>query len=97
MIDTQHKVVEYQKKAKIKHILSAPFVFDDFADFQRSMKCSIVLHGLYTKSRHNDISVFASVQNCNAVAPIIRLNSSSYIFKLRSMHEVDAFIEENSG
>ena len=67
------------------------------AEDQRLMKHSKILHGLYTKSRHNAISVLTSVQKYNAVAPIIRLNSSSlYVFKLRNMKEVDAFIEENS-
>ena len=41
--------------------------------------------------------MLTSVQKYNAVALIIRLNSSSiYIFKLRNMKEVDAFIEEHS-
>ena len=72
-------------------------VIDDFAEDQRFMKYSEILHGLYTKSRHSAISVLTSVQKYNAVAPSIRLNSSSlYIFKLRNLKEVDAFIEENS-
>ena len=97
IIDTQHKVIEYQKKQKIKDLFSILIVIDDFAEDIRFMKYSQILHGLYTKSRHNAISVLTSVQKYNAVAPIIRLNSSSlYIFKLRNMREVDAFIEENS-
>ena len=97
IIDTQHKVVEYQKKNKIKNLFSVLIVIDDMAEDQRVMKYSKILHGLYTKSRHNAISVLTSVQKYNAVAPIIRLNSSSLcIFKLRNMKEVDAFIEENS-
>ena len=97
IIDTQHKVIEFQKKNKIKDLYSILIVIDDMAEDQRFMKYSKILHGLYTKSRHNAISVLTSVQKYNAVAPIIRLNSSSlYIFKLRNMKEVDAFIEENS-
>ena len=97
IIDTQHKIVEYQKKNKIKNLFSVLIVIGDFAEDQRFMKHSSRLHGLYTKSRHNAISVLTSVQKYNSVAPILRLNSSSlYIFKLRNMKEVDAFIEENS-
>ena len=94
IIDTQLKVIEYQKKNKIKYLFSVLIVIDDMAEDQRFMKYSKILHGLYTKSRHNATSVLTSVQKYNAVAPIIRLNSSSlYIFKLRNMK---AFVEENS-
>ena len=93
IIDTQREVVEYQKKIKIKNLLSMLIVIDDFAEDQRFMKYSKIMHGLYTKCRHNAISVLTSDQKYHAVAPIIRLNSSSlYILKLRNMREVDAFI-----
>ena len=97
IIDTQHKVIEIQKKQKERKLFSILIVIDDFAEDIRFMKYPQILHGLYTKSRHNAISVLTSVQKYNAVAPIIRLNSSSpYVVKLRNMKEVDAFIEENS-
>ena len=97
IIETQHKIVEFQKKKKQHHLFSILICIDDFAEDVRFMKYSQMLHGLYTKSRHNAISVLTSVQKYNAVAPIIRLNSSSlYIFKLRNMKEVEAFLEENS-
>ena len=38
-----------------------------------------------------------ATQKYNALAPIVRLNSSSlYIFKLKKMAEVDAFVQEQS-
>jgi hypothetical protein len=59
------------------------------------MRYSKILHGLYTKSRHFGLSVITASQKYNA--PIVRLNTSSlYIFKLKNMAEVDAFVQEQS-
>ena len=56
-----------------------------------------ILHGLYTKSRHFGLSVITSSQKLNALAPIVRLNTSSlYIFKLKNQAELDTFIQEQS-
>ena len=61
------------------------------------MKYSKVLHGLYTKSRHFGLSVITATQKYNALAPIVRLNTSSpYMFKLKNMKEIESFIEEQS-
>ena len=61
------------------------------------MRYSKVLHGLYTKSRHFGLSVITASQKYNALALIVRLNTSSlYIFKLKNMAEVDAFVQEQS-
>ena len=61
------------------------------------MKYSKVLHGLYTKSRHFGLSVITATQKYNALAPIVRLNTSSlYMLKLKNMKEIDTFIEEQS-
>jgi hypothetical protein len=72
-------------------------IIDDFAEDRVFMKYSKVLHGLYTTSRHFALSVITTTQKNNALAPIVRLNTSSlYIFKLKNMKEVDTFIEEQS-
>ena len=40
---------------------------------------------------------FLSTQKYNELAPIIRLNASAlFIFRLKNMNEVNAFLEENS-
>ena len=97
IIDTQHKVVEYQKKNKMKKLFSCLLIIDDFAEDRVFMKYSKVLHGLYTKSRHFGLSVITATQKYNALAPIVRLNTSSlYIFKLKNMKEIETFIEEQS-
>ena len=61
------------------------------------MRYSKILHGLYAKSRHFGLSVITATQKYNALAPIVRLNSSSlYIFKLKNLAEVEAFVQEQS-
>ena len=95
--DTQHKVIEYQKKSKMNILFSCLLVIDDFAEDKAFMRCTKILHGLYTKSRHFGLSVITATQKYNALSPIARLNSSSvYIFKFMNMAEVEAFIMEQS-
>ena len=97
IIDTQHKVIEYQKKNKMNRLYSCLLVIDDFAEDKTFMRYSKILHGLYTKSRHFGLSVITASQKLNALAPIVRLNSSSlYIFKLKNQSELDTFIQEQS-
>ena len=61
------------------------------------MRYSKILHGFFTKSRHFGLSVITASQKYNALAPIARLNTSSlYMFKLKNMAEVDAFVQEQS-
>lgn len=97
IIDTQHKVIEYQKKNKMNKLYSCLLVVDDFAEDKTFMRYSKILHGLYTKSRHFGLSVITATKKYNALSPIVRLNSSSlYIFKLKNQSELDTFIQEQS-
>ena len=97
IIDTQHKVIEYQKKNKMTKLFSCLLIIDDWAEDRVFMRYSKILHGLYTKSRHFGLSVITSSQKLNALAPIVRLNTSSlYIFKLKNQAELDTFIQEQS-
>ena len=50
IIDTQLKVIEYQKKNKIKYLFSVLIVIDDMAEDQRFMKYSKILHGYIQKA-----------------------------------------------
>ena len=52
VIDTQHKVIEYQKKMNMSKLFSCVLIIDDFAEDRVFMKYSKVLHGFYTKLRH---------------------------------------------
>ena len=70
---------------------------DNFSDDPRFLRYSNILHDLFTSGRHNAITVILSTQKYNVLAPIIRLNSSAlFIFRLKNMNIVNAFIEENS-
>ena len=97
IIDTQHKVIEYQKKMKMTKLFSCLLIIDDWAEDRIFMRYSKILHGLYTKSRHFGLSVITASQKYNALATIVRVNTSSlYIFKLKNMKEIDTFVEEQS-
>ena len=97
IIDTQHGVIDYQKKKSMNKLFSCLIVIDDFAEDKQFMRYSKILHGLYTKSRHFGLSVITATQKYNALSPIVRLNSSSlYIFKLKNMAEIETFVMEQS-
>ena len=97
IIETQHKVIDFQKKNKQKELFSISIVVDDFADDPKFVRYSNILHGLFTRGRHNAISCILSTQKYNVLAPIIRLNASAlFIFRLKNMNEVNSFLEENS-
>ena len=97
LIETQHKVIDFQKKNKQKDLFSILIVVDDMADDPKFVRYSTLLHGLFTRGRHDAISCILSTQKSNVLAPIIRLNSSAlFIFRLKNMNEVNAFLEENS-
>ena len=97
IIDTQHKVIDFQKKNKQKDLFSILIIIDDFADDPKFVRYSSLLHGLFTRGRHDAISCILSTQKYNVLAPIIRLNTSAlFIFRLKNMNEVNSFLDENS-
>ena len=52
---------------------------------------------MFTRGRHNAISVILSTQKYTVLAPIIRPNASAlFVFRFKNMNEVNAFLEENS-
>ena len=95
--ETQHKVIDFQKQNKQKELYSILIVVDDFADDPKFVRYSNILHGLFTRGRHNAISCNLSTQKYNVLAPIIRLNASAvFILRLKDMNEDNSFLEENS-
>ena len=97
IIETQHKVIDFQKKNKQKELFSVVIVVDDFADDPKFVRYSNILHGLFTRGRHNAISCILSTQKSNVLSTLIRLNASAlFIFRLKNMNEVNSFLEENS-
>jgi hypothetical protein len=97
IIDTQHKVVEFQKKQNHKKLFSILIVIDDFADESSFSRHSKMLHALYTRGRHSSISVITGTQKFSALAPIIRVNSTElYVYRLRNYNDLSCFIDEVS-
>ena len=74
----------------MKKLFSCLLIIDDFAEDKTFMRYSKILHGLYTESRHFGLSVITATQKYNALAPIVRLNSSSLLYKN------NAFVQEQS-
>ena len=72
-------------------------LIDDFADTPEFTRLSKLLHQLYIRGRHDNISVITATQSFKAVASVIRENIIVlYCFRLRNQMELDAVIEEVS-
>ena len=97
IVSTQHKIAEYMKKQDYKKIYQILIVIDDFADDARFTRQDKLLHGLYTRGRHNFISTITSTQVFNMLSPIIRKNATAmYIYRLRNYKDLESLIEELS-
>jgi len=97
ILDTQRKVVEYQKKEGHKKLFQILIVVDDFADDPSFSRQSKLLHSLFTRGRHSQISTIVATQKYNAISPIVRVNATElYVFRLRSILDLSTVIEENS-
>jgi hypothetical protein len=97
VIATQHKVILHMKKQKMTNLFSILIIVDDFADSPEFSRKSQLLHSLYTRGRHDNISTLVSTQKVTAIAPIIRVNVSFMIvYRLRNFKDLDAFLEELS-
>ena len=83
IMETQHKVIDFQKKNKQKDLFSILVVVDDFAHDPKFVRYSNILYDLFTRGRHNAISRILSTQKYNVLPPIIRMNASAlFIFRL---------------
>ena len=92
IMDTQHKVTRRvaEEEQRQRFILYS----NGFADYQNIVGYSSILHGLFTRGRHNAISIILSTPKCNVVASVIRFNASAlFVLRLNNMNEVN---EENS-
>ena len=97
IINTQHKVIDYMKKQGHTKLYQILIIIDDFADDPNFVRSSKLLHSLYTRGRHHQISTITSTQKFNAISPIIRVNMTElYVFRLRNIKDLEAFIEEVS-
>ena len=97
IINTQQKVIEYQKKQNHNKLFSVLIIVDDFADDPKFSRHSKILHALYTRGRHNSISTITATQKFSSIAPIIRVNATElYVYRLRNYNDLQTFIEEIS-
>ena len=72
-------------------------MIDDFADSPEFSRNSKLLHGLYTRGRHSQISTVVATHKFNALAPIIRVNASElFVFRLRNNQDLQTFLDEVS-
>ena len=72
-------------------------VVDDFADDVKFSRNSKLLHSLFTRGRHSQISTIVATQKFNALSPIIKVNASDwYVFRLRNDGDLQAFLHEVS-
>ena len=98
IIDTQKKVTEHLKSKKDnKKLYSILIIVDDFADDPSFSRKSQLLHALFTRGRHSQISTIVSTQKFSALHPIIRVNTKIlHVFRLRNYQDLQMFIEEVS-
>lgn len=97
IINTQHKIIEYMKKHKMKNLYQIIIIIDDFADSPVFTRQSKLLHQLYIRGRHDCISTITSTQRYYSIAPIVRLNATQlYVFRLRNYKDMESIIEELS-
>ena len=98
IIESQTKIVEYQKKHNHNRIFQILIIVDDFADSPDFSRQSKLLHSLFTRGRHSGISTIVSTQEFSAIHPIIRVNATElFVFRLRNYQDTSMFLEEMGG
>mgnify|MGYP003642016498 FL=1 len=97
IIETQHQIIKYMKTQEHTKLYQILIIIDDFADDEKFSRHSKLLNQLYVRGRHNMISTITSTQKFRAIGNIIRINITElYVFRLRNLHDLEAFIEEVS-
>ena len=99
IIDTQRQIVEYQKKHNdTKHLFQILIVVDDHAGDPAFSRNNKLLHSLFTRGRHSQISTLVSTQKSASISPLIRVNASElYVFRLRNHQDLETFLNELGG
>jgi hypothetical protein len=73
-------------------------IIDDFADDVQFSRNSKLLHSLFTRGRHSQISTVVATQQFTMLAKIIRVNASElYVFRLRNHSDLQTFLDELGG
>ena len=88
VINTQKKVIDYQKEQKHNDLYQIVFVIDDFANDTNFTRKSRLVHQLYIRGRHYMISTITSTQVHKQISPIVRKNMTHlFIYRLRNYGE----------
>ena len=98
VIDTQFKVIEWQKKNGHTQLYAICIIVDDFADNPKICRSqNSLLSTLFIRGRHAQASTLVSTQKFRCLSPIIRSQITEiYVFPLRNNLDLEAFIEEVS-
>ena len=97
IIETQKKVIQYQKLKKHKKLHQILIIIDDMADSSEFCRHSKLLHSLYIRGRHICCSVITSVQKYSCLSTIARVNATSvFIFRLRSWQDLQTWLDETA-
>ena len=97
IIETQSNIILHMKKHKHSHLLSGLVIVDDFADDPTFSRHSKLLHSLFMRGRHNNISTIVSTLKFTAVAPIIHVSAAFLcVYRLRNTKDLETFPEELS-
>ena len=98
IIETQKKITTHLKsKKETKRLFQILIIIDDFADSAEFSRKSTLLHALFTRGRHSQISTIISTQKFAALHPIIRVNTKIlHVFRLRNYQDLQLFLDEVS-
>ena len=97
VINTQKKVIDYQKEQKHKDLYQILTVIDGFADDTNFTRKSQLLHQLYIRGRHYMISTITSTQVYKQISPIVKKNMNHlFIHRLRNYGDLESIVEELS-
>ena len=96
IVTQQYKIAELCKK-RGKEVFNVLVIVDDFADVPTFLRNERLLHQLFVRGRHAFISTVVSSQKVVSIAPIIRVNATClFVFRLRSMQDLQTFVDECS-
>jgi hypothetical protein len=97
ILDTQRKLIEFQKAHKHKHLHSICIILDDLLDNHHAMRDSREVEMLFSRGRHINASCICSVQKYRSLNNVVRMNSSDdLIWRLKNRADLDAVLDENS-
>ena len=96
VMDRQFKIADWMKNNG-KNVFNILVIIDDFADEPSFTRQSKLLHQLYIRGRHAFISTITSVQKATTLHPLIRSQAThTFTFRLRSMQDLETWLNENS-